>query len=79
MSCPKGPLCDMCSWLDIVYKLTQAGTFLILVSSPSSVQDHFARYPGHGLLATTHLLLKTGSGEKYNCALKWGIPALSDR
>ena len=43
-----------------------------------SVQDHFARYPGHGLLATTHLLLKTGSGDRFNCALKWGIPAVSD-
>ena len=48
------------------------------ISCCFSVQDHFARYPGHGLLATTHLLLKTGSGEKYSCALKWGIPAVSD-
>ena len=47
--------------------------------SPSSVQDHFAHYPGHGLLATTHLVLKQPSGDKYNFALKWEIPAVADR
>ena len=44
-----------------------------------SVQDHFARYPAHGLLATTHLILKHPSGDKYTFAHKWGIPALADR
>lgn len=43
------------------------------------VQDHFARYPAHGLLATTHLVLKHPSGEKLSFAVKWGIPAVSDR
>ena len=44
-----------------------------------SVQDHFARYPAHGLLATTHLMLRQAEGDKYHFALKWGIPAVADR
>lgn len=44
-----------------------------------SVQDHFARYPAHGLLATTHLLLRNPEGDKFHFALKWGIPAVADR
>ena len=44
-----------------------------------SVQDHFARYPAHGLLATTHLMLREPEGDKYHFALKWGIPAVADR
>ena len=43
------------------------------------MQDHFARYPAHGLLATTHLILKFPSGDKYEFAHKWGVPALADR
>ena len=45
---------------------------------PHRVQDHFARYPAHGLLATTHLLLKHATGNKYSSAIKWGIPAVAD-
>ena len=45
----------------------------------SSVQDYFTHYPGHGLLATTHIILKTAEGEKYNHAVLWGVPALADR
>ena len=44
-----------------------------------SVQDYFTHYPGHGLLATTHIILKTAQGDKYDRAIQWGVPALSDR
>ena len=44
-----------------------------------SVQDHFARYPAHGLLATTHLIMKHPSGDKYSFSVKWGVPAVTDR
>ena len=36
-------------------------------------------HPGHGLLATTHIVLKTAEGEKYDHAVKWGVPAVADR
>ncbi|XP_064393637.1 DNA topoisomerase 2-binding protein 1-A-like isoform X3 [Halichondria panicea] len=42
------------------------------------VQDHFARYPAHGLLATTHLIMKHPSGDKYSFSVKWGVPAVTD-
>ncbi len=55
---------------------------MILFVSPHacmlSVQDHFARYPAHGFLATTHLIMKYPSGDKYSFSLKWGVPALTD-
>ena len=49
------------------------------VVSMCSVQDHFARYPAHGLLATTHLIMKHPSGDKYSFSIKWGVPAVTDR
>ena len=43
------------------------------------MQNSLARCPGHGLLATTHLVLKKGSGDKYSFARQWDIPAVQDR
>ena len=43
------------------------------------MQDHFARYPAHGLLSTTHLILKNPTGDKFFSAKKWNIPAVADR
>ena len=36
------------------------------------------RHPSRSLVASTHLVLKEASGEKYESALKWGIPAVKD-
>ncbi|XP_053083876.1 DNA topoisomerase 2-binding protein 1 isoform X2 [Pangasianodon hypophthalmus] len=45
----------------------------------SSVQDYFVRTanPRKGMLASTHLVLQTPDGTKYQAAQKWGLPAVT--
>lgn len=57
-----------------------------LFSGPScvpllSVQDYFVRTENQrkGMLASTHLVLRTPEGTKYQAAQKWGLPAVTMR
>ncbi|XP_062335902.1 DNA topoisomerase 2-binding protein 1 isoform X2 [Osmerus eperlanus] len=45
----------------------------------ASVQDYFVRManPRKGMLASTHLVLQTPEGSKYQAAQKWGLPAVT--
>ncbi|KAL1006923.1 hypothetical protein UPYG_G00078930 [Umbra pygmaea] len=47
----------------------------------ASVQDYFVRTanPRKGMLASTHLVLKSPDGTKYQAAEKWGLPAVTLR
>ncbi|XP_076147073.1 DNA topoisomerase 2-binding protein 1 [Alosa pseudoharengus] len=47
----------------------------------ASVQDFFVRTANQrkGMLASTHLVLRTPEGTKYQAAQKWGLPAVSLR
>lgn len=46
-----------------------------------SVQDFFVRTANQrkGMLASTHLVLRTPEGTKYQAAQKWGLPAVTLR
>ena len=46
-----------------------------------SVQDFFVRTANQrkGMLASTHLVLRTPDGTKYQAAQKWGLPAITLR
>ena len=70
---------EQCMWTCIHSPPSPSSSHHLLYVYTCRVQDHFAHYPAHGLLATTHLVLKHPSGEKLSFALKWGIPAVSDR
>ena len=50
-----------------------------LLLSLLRVQDCFARYPNGSLLATTHLVLKEPCGDKYQSALSWNVPSVSEK
>lgn len=53
---------------------------LNLFNSPScSVQDYFVRLANQkkGMLASTHLVLQSPDGTKYQAAKKWGLPAVT--
>lgn len=55
-------------------------TFLNLLFSPScSVQDYFVRLANQkkGMLASSHLVLQSPEGTKYQAAKKWGLPAVT--
>ncbi|XP_076014395.1 DNA topoisomerase 2-binding protein 1 isoform X2 [Genypterus blacodes] len=45
----------------------------------ASVQDYFVRLANQkkGMLASTHLVLQTPEGSKYEAAKKWGLPAVT--
>lgn len=45
------------------------------------VQDYFVRLANHkkGMLASTHLVLQSPEGTKYQAAKKWGLPAVTMR
>ncbi|MCJ8745696.1 hypothetical protein PDJAM_G00133130 [Pangasius djambal] len=45
----------------------------------ASVQDYFVRTANQrkGMLASTHLVLQTPEGTKYQAAQKWGLPAVT--
>ncbi|XP_064187050.1 DNA topoisomerase 2-binding protein 1 isoform X2 [Anguilla rostrata] len=47
----------------------------------ASVQDYFVRTENQrkGMLASTHLVLQTPEGTKYQAAQKWGLPAVTMR
>uniref|UniRef100_A0A4W5N9F8 DNA topoisomerase II binding protein 1 n=1 Tax=Hucho hucho TaxID=62062 RepID=A0A4W5N9F8_9TELE len=47
----------------------------------ASVQDYFVRMPNQrrGMLASTHLVLQSPEGTKYQAAEKWGLPAVTLR
>lgn len=47
----------------------------------ASVQDYFVRTANQrkGMLASTHLVLQTPDGTKYQAAQKWGLPAVTIR
>ncbi|XP_016345526.1 DNA topoisomerase 2-binding protein 1 [Sinocyclocheilus anshuiensis] len=47
----------------------------------ASVQDYFVRTANQrkGMLASTHLVLQTPEGTKYQAAQKWGLPAVKIR
>uniref|UniRef100_A0AAR2JN48 BRCT domain-containing protein n=1 Tax=Pygocentrus nattereri TaxID=42514 RepID=A0AAR2JN48_PYGNA len=47
----------------------------------ASVQDYFVRAANQrkGMLASTHLVLQTPEGTKYQAAQKWGLPAVTLR
>uniref|UniRef100_A0A8C9VWD8 DNA topoisomerase II binding protein 1 n=1 Tax=Scleropages formosus TaxID=113540 RepID=A0A8C9VWD8_SCLFO len=47
----------------------------------ASVQEYFVRTANQrkGMLASTHLVLRTPEGTKYNAAQKWGLPAVTLR
>ncbi|KAL6462635.1 hypothetical protein MHYP_G00290570 [Metynnis hypsauchen] len=47
----------------------------------ASVQDYFVRTANQkkGMLASTHLVLQTPEGTKYQAAQKWGLPAITLR
>ncbi|KAF5901790.1 DNA topoisomerase 2-binding protein 1 isoform X1, partial [Clarias magur] len=47
----------------------------------ASVQDYFVRTANQrkGMLASTHLVLQTPEGTKYQAAKKWGLPAVTIR
>ncbi|KAI1888905.1 hypothetical protein AGOR_G00173580 [Albula goreensis] len=47
----------------------------------ASVQDYFVRTANQrkGMLASTHLVLRTPEGTKYQAAQKWGLPAVTMR
>uniref|UniRef100_A0A8C1NR26 DNA topoisomerase II binding protein 1 n=1 Tax=Cyprinus carpio TaxID=7962 RepID=A0A8C1NR26_CYPCA len=47
----------------------------------ASVQDYFVRTANQrkGMLASTHLVLQTPEGTKYQAAQKWGLPAVTIR
>ncbi|XP_072546997.1 DNA topoisomerase 2-binding protein 1 isoform X2 [Salminus brasiliensis] len=47
----------------------------------ASVQDYFVRTANQrkGMLASTHLVLQTPEGTKYQAAQKWGLPAVTLR
>ncbi|XP_066502923.1 DNA topoisomerase 2-binding protein 1 isoform X2 [Hoplias malabaricus] len=47
----------------------------------ASVQDYFVRTanPRKGMLASTHLVLQSPEGTKYQAAQKWGLPAVTLR
>ncbi|XP_061096834.1 DNA topoisomerase 2-binding protein 1 isoform X2 [Conger conger] len=47
----------------------------------ASVQDYFVRTENQrkGMLASTHLVLRTPEGTKYQAAQKWGLPAVTLR
>lgn len=51
----------------------------ILPSPSCSVQDYFVRLANQkkGMLASTHLVLQTPEGTKYQAAKKWGLPAVT--
>lgn len=44
-----------------------------------SVQDYFVRLANQkkGMLASTHLVLESPEGSKYQAAKKWGLPAVT--
>lgn len=48
-------------------------------SPPHSVQDYFVRLANQkkGMLASTHLVLQSPEGTKYQAAKKWGFPAVT--
>lgn len=51
-----------------------------LFFSPScSVQDYFVRLANQkkGMLASTHLVLQSPEGTKYQAAKKWGLPSVT--
>ncbi|XP_061877402.1 DNA topoisomerase 2-binding protein 1-A-like [Entelurus aequoreus] len=45
----------------------------------ANVQDYFVRLPNQkkGMLASTHLVLESPDGTKYQAAKKWGLPAVT--
>eukprot|EP00066_Takifugu_rubripes_P017107 XP_011606373.1 PREDICTED: DNA topoisomerase 2-binding protein 1 isoform X1 [Takifugu rubripes] len=47
----------------------------------AEVQDYFVRLANHkkGMLASTHLVLQSPEGTKYQAAKKWGLPAVTMR
>ncbi|KAJ3611303.1 hypothetical protein NHX12_021319 [Muraenolepis orangiensis] len=47
----------------------------------AGVQDYFVRTANQkkGMLASSHLVLQTPEGTKYQAALKWGLPAVTVR
>jgi len=49
--------------------------------TPCSVQDYFVRLANQkkGMLASTHLVLQSPEGTKYQAAKKWGLPAVTMR
>lgn len=54
--------------------------FVFLFFPPSrSVQDYFVRLANQkkGMLASTHLVLQSPEGTKYQAAKKWGLPAVT--
>ncbi|KTG42552.1 hypothetical protein cypCar_00039806 [Cyprinus carpio] len=55
--------------------------FLLPYTSVCSVQDYFVRTANQrkGMLASTHLVLQTPEGTKYQAAQKWGLPAVTIR
>lgn len=54
---------------------------LVLPLPLCSVQDYFVRTANQrkGMLASTHLVLQTPEGTKYQAAKKWGLPAVTIR
>jgi len=52
---------------------------IMLFSLTSSVQDYFVRAANQkkGMLASSHLVLQTPEGTKYQAARKWGLPAVT--
>ena len=51
----------------------------LLLSPTCSVQDYFVRLANQkkGMLASTHLVLQSPEGTKYQAAKKWGLPAVT--
>ena len=45
----------------------------------SSCQEYFARRPSDKLRKSTHLLINTPEGSKYEAAKKWNLPAVTSR
>ncbi|XP_076868343.1 DNA topoisomerase 2-binding protein 1 [Brachyhypopomus gauderio] len=72
---------------DCVLSLSQFGgaerESLILLAKHlgASVQEYFVRVANQrkGMLASTHLVLQTPEGTKYQAAQKWGLPAVTLR
>lgn len=50
-----------------------------LLSPSCSVQDYFVRLANQkkGMLASSHLVLQSPEGTKYQAAKKWGLPAVT--
>lgn len=71
------PLCPVMSSSQIL--TSEPPSLPPSVRPPLSVQDYFVRLANQkkGMLASTHLVLQTPEGTKYQAAKKWGLPAVT--